>query len=83
MTIEERLLKLKSKISAANKKKEQAEGKLQTYREDLKEKFDCKTVKQAKAKLKKMEEDIDENDRLLDAAVHRLEKQVQEAECEQ
>ena len=56
----ETYLKLKNKLEDAQQQRDKAQGALEEVQNQLKEKFGCKSLKDAKLKLKEMEEELKE-----------------------
>ena len=76
--IDKRLLAIREKINAAKTRLDQAEGKIQTYEEQLKE-FGCKSLPEAKKLLKKLDAEIVEEEEQLDTEIKQLEKKFKQA----
>ena len=81
MNIAEKLLGIREKIEKAQTKKDQEEGKLEAYKEELLSKHKCKTLKQAQSKLDKLNDTIEKNDGKLELAITLLEEEIEECEA--
>jgi len=67
--ITNKLLGYKKEIEQAKADLSKTEGKLEQLLEELQDKFECKTVKQAQAKLKKIEKEISGKEEGLQKAI--------------
>jgi archaellum component FlaC len=55
-----RILQIKERLEDLKQKKHKAEGVLESLRKKLAEEFGCQTTKEAKAKIKKLENEVKE-----------------------
>lgn len=78
MSIETRLLKLKKKIEDAKTSKNRAEGALKEDMKRLKKDFKISTAKDAKKKIEKWQEQIEELEGELETELKKLEDKLED-----
>ena len=78
MKTEQTLLKMKKEIESAKTKKERLEGQLEAIMNSIKDKYNCKTLKQAQKKLDKWYEDLTKLQEEHEQNVQQLEKEFNE-----
>lgn len=66
------LLKMKDDIETAKSEKARIEGKLDTYKDKLKEEYGCTSLQQAKIKINEMEKDAEKKQQELIKGVKKL-----------
>jgi len=72
-----RLLEMREKIDSAKEEKSKLEGRRDTYMEQLKTKFGCKTVEAAKKKLATLQDDIEKKEKELVTGMNQLEEEYE------
>lgn len=74
---EQDLLKLKGEIDEAKERVAESKGKRNHLMAELKEKWHCKSVKEAEEKLKEMGAEIKELDKQIDEGVAEIEERYE------
>jgi len=69
---EKELLKLKQKVDDAEQAVQQFKGRKDELLEQLKETFNCETIKEIKAKRKEIEKDLDKLQNKFDAKIKEI-----------
>jgi predicted nucleic acid-binding Zn-ribbon protein len=69
---------MKAKIEEAKDTKARAEGALEPLMKQLEEEFGCKTVEEARKKLKKMQSEIEIAEEEIEEKIVELEKKMEE-----
>jgi len=75
---ERQLLKLKEEIDTAKTEVSELEGSKKTMLKDLLDRFGCKTLDEASAKLEKMAAEIEALQAQLDAGIQKIEEKYGE-----
>ena len=75
---EAELLRLKEKIDSAKTQVAEFEGEKKSILASLLERFDCRTLKEAEAKVEKMQTEIDTAQAELDKGIAEIEKRYEE-----
>ena len=75
---ERQLLKLKEEIDTAKTEVSELEGSKKTMLKDLLDRFGCKTLEEASAKLEKMAAEIEALQAQLDAGIQKIEEKYGE-----
>ena len=71
---EQQLLKLKEDIDQAKSKVSELKGRQQSLNEQLSEEWGCSTIKEAEAKVKKLEKEITDLDNKINEGIKELEE---------
>lgn len=71
---EQQLLKLKEDIDQAKSKVSELKGRQQSLNEQLSEEWNCSSVKEAEAKVKKLEKEITDLDNKINEGIKELEE---------
>jgi NurA-like 5'-3' nuclease len=74
MTDEQDLLALKSKIDEAKTRMSEYKGRLTTHMEELKEKWECSSLKEAEQKKQQLMEELKETEKQLSSGIEELEQ---------
>jgi predicted nucleic acid-binding Zn-ribbon protein len=73
MTNEQKLLRLKKKIDTAKEKVSELKGQRIHLEKELKEKWGCNTIKEAREKIEKIEESIEKMEKQIKEGIKELE----------
>ena len=71
----ETYLKLKNKLENAQQQRDKAQGALEEVQNQLKEKFGCKNLKDAKIKLQEMEKELEKTRKQRDKKITEFEEE--------
>lgn len=77
MSTEKRLLSLKKQMEESRQEVEKLKTKKEMLMEELEEKWNCKSIKQATVKADKMKEEISELQKQLDEGIAKLEEEYE------
>jgi DNA-binding ferritin-like protein len=78
MSIEQEIKKLEKKIGEIQTKRDRAVGSLENYKKELKEKFDCDTVRTARELLEEYKTKEEKMEKSIRAKIKKAKEQLDE-----